>query len=248
MLRLKVCLFCFLFVNVVIPAWGQSFPSVLTKLDQNYYYPQNQGVRGVSAQVQWEQLDVDSGSGKFLRKPDLKFTWRANFDNGLGNFTLAKGQSDSSQDWAQEIAPFRELIVPLTLKQKFTGFEGRVNKLKKNSIVVKLSPRSGLDLSYSLMVDAKRWVINKLRFQQSRAPEKVEADLRYLKLGTMQAIFESRTQFEVSGEKYKETTRFTYKKVKGIWWVHRIDQTLKIEDHVLRTYVVKLSNFLPVFQ
>ena len=47
-------------------------------------------------------------------------------------------------------------------------------------------------------------------------------------------------------EEYMEITLYTYKKPKGIWWVHRIDQTLKQDDHTLQTYIIKLSDFKPV--
>lgn len=74
------------------PAWGQSLHSVLSRLDQNYYYPQQHGLKSLSVRVQWEQLDVASGSGKFLRNPDFNFIWKAEPPNELGRFELAKGQ------------------------------------------------------------------------------------------------------------------------------------------------------------
>jgi hypothetical protein len=236
--------FVFLFVG---PAWGQSFHKTLSKLDQNYYYPQSQGLKSLSARVQWEQLDVASGSGKFLRNPDMIFSWKANSAKGVGEFELAKGQNeDRFEDLAQRVSPFREMIIPLTLIQKFSTYEGKVQKMKRDKLMIKLSPKSDSSLVYKLIVDTKDAVIRNVRFQQSRSPERVEGEMSYSKLDGKFAISESRSRFEVGGQEYVEVTRFKYKKVMGIWWVHRIDQTLKQDGYTLQTYVFKLSNFRPV--
>ena len=100
--------------------------------------------------------------------------------------------------------------------------------------------------NYKLLVDSKNFVIRKVRFQQSRSPEIVQGEMSYLKLDGKFAISESRSRFEVKGLKYVEATRFRYKKIKGIWWVHRIDRTLKQDDIVLQTHIFKLSNFQPI--
>ena len=239
-----------LLVGILISsAWGQSLSSVLSKLDQNYYYPQNQGLKSLSVRVQWEQLDVASGSGKFLRNPDFNFIWKLGAPGGLGRFVLAEGQEhlsgDRVKELTQQISQFSEPIIPLTLQQKFSSFAGKVHKTEKNKLIVGLTQVSS-DQDYKLLVDAKEWVVRKLRFKQSRSPQSVEGEFSYLKLEGKPAISETRTRFEVDEREYLEVTRYTYKKFKGIWWVHRIDQTLKQEDHILRTYVFKLSDFNPV--
>ena len=232
---------------LVSPVWGQSLSSVLSRLDQNYYYPQRQGLKSLSVRVQWEQLDVASGSGKFLNNPDFNFNWK--MDGRLGRFEMAEGHEHLSRDRAQEltqqIMQFSEPIIPLTLQQKFSNFAGKVHETAKDKLVVKLTQVSS-DQDYKLLVDAKKWVIRKLRFKQSRAPENVEGELSYIKIEGKPAISESRSRFTVDGSEYSEVTSYSYKKIKGIWWVHRIDQTLKQEGHVIQTYVVKLSDFKPV--
>jgi|TARA_B110000881_G_scaffold98784_1_gene86904 hypothetical protein len=247
--RLKTSfVFAPLLVGILISsAWGLSLDSVLLKLDQNYYYPQKQGLKSLSVRVQWEQLDVVSGSGKFLRNPDFNFIWKGG--SQLGRFELAEGQEHFSEDRVQElslhISPFSEPIIPLTLQQKFSSFAGKVHATKKNKFVVGLTQVSS-DQEYKLLVDAKEWVVRKLRFKQSRSPQNIEGEFSYLKLEGKPAISETRTRFEVDEGEYLEVTRYTYRKSKGIWWVHRIDQTLKQDDHVLQRYVIKLSDFKPV--
>ncbi len=238
-----------LMILFVSPAWGESIDSVLSRLDQNYYYPQNQGLKNLTVRVQWEQLDVASSSGKFLHNPDFNFVWKAGSRDGLGRFELAKGQQHVSKDREQElirqISQFIEPIIPLTLQQKFSRFSGQVDALSNKNLVIKLT-QTASDQHYKLLVDTKRWVISRLRFKQSREPKNVQGEFSYLKLGGKLAISESRSRFELDGRKYFETTRYSYKEASGIWWVHRIDQTIKQEDQVLQTYVLKLSNFKPV--
>ena len=249
MLRLKApFIFAPLLVGILISsAWGQSLNSVLSRLDQSYYYPQKQGLKSLSVRVEWEQLDVASGSGKFLRNPDFNFIWKAG--SRLGRFKLAEGQEHLSeervQELTQQISPFSEPIIPLTLQQKFSSFAGKVHASEKNKLVVGLTQVSS-DQDYKLLVDAKEWVVRKLRFKQSRSPQNVEGEFSYLKLGGKPAISETRSRFEVDEREYLEVTHYTYRKFQGVWWVHRIDQTLKQDDHVLQRYVIKLSDFKPV--
>ncbi len=247
MMRLKIPFLLALFFAgmTTSPVWCQPFQSVLAELDKNYYYPQNQGVKSFSARVQWEQLDVASGSGKFLRNPDFVFFWNVKSEGGLGRFRLREGpgSGDRYQELGQQISPFREAIIPLTLEQKFLDFEGQVRSMGENQLLVKLNPRAGADLGYQLLIDTKDQVIKKLRYEQNNSAKNVEGQFRYLKLDDKLAISESRSRFKLQGQEYFETTRYTYKKVEGIWWVHRIDQTLKREGLVLLTYILKLSDF-----
>ena len=249
--KINCFLFALLIVGLIAPtAWCQSVHSILSKLDQNYYYPQNQGLKSFSAQVQWELLDAGSGSNKFLRQPDFIFTWNQNQDAGLGSFQLAMGQGVEHrfEELSQQINPFRESIIPITLAHKFSDFEGSVQEVRKNQLLLKLNPRNGGDLSFKLLVHSQDLVINKLRFHQTHSrhsPEKVEGEFRYIKLEGKRALSESRSQFEIEGQEYTETTRYRYKKVEGIWWVHRIDQTIKRKENILQTLILRLSNFSP---
>ena len=251
MLRLKTS---FLIAPILLglfisSAWSQSVDSILSRLDQNYYYPQEQGLQSLTAQVQWEQLDVASGSGKFLRNPDFVYSWRSD-SFGLGNFELAEGQEHISKDrfqgLAEKIRPFRESIIPITLKQKFTDFNGRVDKTDGGKLTVKLTSKIDSRQNYKLLVDSNAWVIRKLRFQQSHSPQNVEGEFLYTKLDGKPAISESRTRFEINGKEYNEVTSYRYKKVAGVWWIHRIKQTFKQEDDIVQTYVLRLSGFKPI--
>lgn len=248
--RFSAFLFVLFLVGLLVSsAWGESLNSVLSKLDQNYYYPQKQGLKSFSARVQWEQLDVASGSGKFLRNPDFIYSWRSD-SFGLGNFELAERQEHVSEgrfkDMVQKIRPFRESIIPLTLKQKFSDFNGKVDEMDEGKLFVKLTSKIDSKQSYKLLIDSRDWVIRKLRFEQSQTPQRVEGEFRYIKLDGNPAVSESRTRFEIDEQEYKKVTSYKYKNFEGIWWVHRIDQVFKQEDHILQTYVLRLTDFKPV--
>ena len=75
----------------------------------------------------------------------------------------------------------------------------------------------------------------------------VEVELSYLKLDGKYAISETRSRFKLDERQFLEVTRYTYKKSKGVWWVQRIDQTLKQEGHTLQKYVFNLYDFKPIF-
>ena len=70
-------------------AWAQpGADKILTRLDKNYYYPQQTGLSKLRARVIWEQLDVASGSEKFLRNPDFMFSWMNNGGKGIRDFKI----------------------------------------------------------------------------------------------------------------------------------------------------------------
>ena len=85
----------------------------------------------------------------------------------------------------------------------------------------------------------------KIAVKQSRSPKNIEGDFSYTKNEGKLAISESLSRFEVDGRLYSEVTRYSYKNIKDIWRVHRIDQTLKQGDHVLQTFILRLSDFHP---
>ena len=240
----KISFYVFLICLFTNSSWAESFNTVLAKLDSNYYYPQNQGLDSLSARVQWEQLDVASGSGKFLRNPDLIFSWKKMEGGGQGDFKLADGQEHRSSEYVRQVMPFREAIIPLTLNQKFLNYKGQVEQADGNNLVVKLDPDYGSGRHYKFLVDSKKWVIKKLRFGHTSSSD--TGEFRYLKLDDKRAISESQSRFTIKDQKYSENTRYSYKQVGGIWLVHRIDQTIELEGEVMQTYILKLSQFRPV--
>lgn len=235
-------------------AWAQSeADKILFLLDQFYYYPQNSKLTKLTARVQWEQLDVASGSGKFLRNPDFKFTWQKAGGRESRKFELIGNRNQYSIprkfELENQIKNYGELIVPLTLRQKFSGYLGEAEKEIGDKLRLFYKSESSADNveSYSLLVDRKKLKIEKIRFTQRHSPRKVNGTFRYERLGDKWTIAESHSSFKMGGLHYKEISLYRYKKIEDIWLVHRIDQTLKqgnqiFQSHRFKIFDVRLSH------
>ncbi len=97
---------------------------ILTQLDKNYYYPQQTGLSKLRARVQWQQLDVASGSGKFLRNPDFMFTWKVSGYEEIRDFEFA---GDPDKYSIHEL----EINHSLDLKAKVFQIQRSVNHKKQ---------------------------------------------------------------------------------------------------------------------
>ncbi len=245
--RLSALIFFFLIGPCLNNAWAQSeADKVLFLLDQFYYYPQNNKLKKLSARVQWEQLDVASGSGKFFRNPGFEFTWQNEGGSESRKFKLI-GNPDlysvsRKLELENQIRNYGELIVPLTLRQKFSNYQGKVEKGigDKLRLFYKSDSYSDNVENYSLLVDRKNLKIEKIRFTQRNSPRKVNGTFRYEKLGDKWAIAESHSSFKMGGLKYNEISLYRYKKIGDIWLFHRIDQTLKQDNQIFQSHRFKI--------
>jgi len=252
--RLFALIFLCLIGTSLNKAWAQSeADKVLFLLDQFYYYPQNKKLVKLTARVQWEQLDVATGSGRFLRNPDFKFVWQREGNQESRKFELIGNPSQYSStrkfELKNQIKNYGELIVPLTLRQKFSGYLGETEKVigDKLRLFYKSDSLAENVESYSLLVDRKNLKIEKIRFTQRHSPRKVNGTFRYEKLGGKWTIAESHSSFKMGGLDYKEISQYRYKKIEDVWLVHRIDQTLKqgnqiFQSHRFKIFDVRLSH------
>ena len=245
-------LFCLIGTSNV---WAQSeADEILSKLDQNYYYPQHDiGLKKVTARVQWEQLDVASGSGKFLRNPEFKFTWENDGAKGRYEFELIGDERDYSIkrkfELKNQIKNYGELIIPLRLKQKFTQYRGSIKKMAGgwSRLLYRTNSTDKNVESYNLLVDMTDVKVDKIRFKQRSAPRKVNGVFRYEKVGEKWAINESRSSFIMGELEYKETSTYRYKKFGDIWLVHQIDQVLKQDNRIFQSHRFKILDVRTTF-
>ncbi len=245
-------LFCLIGASNV---WAQSeADDILSRLDQNYYYPQhNNGLATVSARVQWEQLDVASGSGKFLLNPEFKFTWKNDGANGRYDFELIGDDRNYSIkrkfELKNQIKNYGELIVPLKLKQKFAQYRGSIKKMAGGwtRLLYRTDSTEKHVESYNLLVDMSGVKVDKIRFKQRSAPRKVNGVFRYEKVGGKWAITESRSSFIMGELEYKETSTYHYKKFGNIWLVHKIDQVLKQDNRIFQSHRFKILDVRTTF-
>ena len=238
-------LFCLIGTSNV---WAQSeADEILFKLDQNYYYPQhNNGLATVTARVQWEQLDVASGSGKFLRNPEFEFTWKNDGASGRHDFELVGDKRDYSIkrkfELKNQIKNYGELIIPIKLKQKFAQYRGSIKKMAVgwSRLLYRTNATDKNVESYNLLVYMTDLKVDKIRFKQRSAPRKVNGVFRYEKLDGKWAINESRSSFMMGELEYKETSTYRYKKFDDIWLVHQIDQVLKQDNRIFQSHRFKI--------
>ena len=59
-------------VSSVSPAQSK-VEKLLNKLDQNYYYPQNKGLKRISLRFEWQQESTQSKKILTIKKPDFFF-------------------------------------------------------------------------------------------------------------------------------------------------------------------------------
>jgi hypothetical protein len=245
-------LFCLIGTSNV---WAQSeADKVLSKLDQSYYYPQhNNGLATVTTRVQWEQLDVASGSGKFLQNPEFEFTWENDGVNGRRDFELIgddRGYSISRKfELKNQIKNYGELIIPLKLKQKFANYRGAIKKMAGGwaRLLYKTDSMERHVESYNLLVNMRNFKVDKIRFKQRSAPRKVNGLFRYEKVSGKWAVTESRSSFTMGELEYKETSTYRYKKFGDIWLVHQIDQVLKQDNRIFQSHRFKILDVRTTF-
>ena len=253
-------------------AWAQpGADEILSQLDKNYYYPQQTGLSKLRARVRWEQLDVASGSEKFLRNPDFMFSWNDNGGIGIRDFKITgdpeKYSIERKLELESQIKNYSELIIPLTLMQKFSRYSrscysSKCSELaqwgkKRERLILSTDPDDESATSYFLVIDKKEMKIDKINLKQQSAPYKVNGTFRYEKLDGKWAIAESKSRFTMgeldSQEKstgelaYQEKSTYRYKKFEEIWLVHRIDQVLKQGNKIVQFHRFKITDVRKTF-
>jgi len=243
-------------------AWAQlGADKIFTQLDKNYYYPQRTGLSKLRARVSWEQLDVASGSEKFLRNPEFMFSWIDNGWIGIRDFKIT-GDSDKYSlerklELESQIKKYGELIIPLTLMQKFSRYSRSCYSSKCSELTKWGKKRERLTLradsddksvtSYFLVIDKKEMKIDKIELKQQSAPYKVNGTFRYEKLDGKWVITESKSRFTKEELDYQEKSTYWYKKFDKIWLVHRIDQVLKQGNKIVQFHRFKITDVRKTF-
>ena len=242
--------------------WAQpGADEILTQLDKNYYYPQQTGLSKLRARVRWQQLDVASASGKFLRNPDFIFSWIDNGGIGIRNFKIAgdpdKYSIERKLELKSQIKNYGELIIPLTIMQKFSKYSrscyspkcSHLNKWGKERLSLLLNADSDDEsiTSYFLVMDKKEMKIERIRFKQQFAPYEVHGTFRYKKLNGKWVISESKSRFTMGELDYQEKSTYRYKKFDEIWLAHRIDQVLKQDNKIFQFHRFKITNVRKTF-
>ena len=221
---------------------------ILKELDAHYYYPHQQGLKKLSLRLEWEQLDVSSGSGRYLKNPPAQFFWERTPAGAKSSFQLEDASGDIPAERRTRLLylleNYKEMVIPKTLGEKMAGYEGRVkgvNDQKRLLEFVSSIPDARI-LKYSLMVDLGKKNVRRFRMKRKDKPYEVVSDVGYTQEDGKWLIAESRTQFRVGEMEYQETTEYVYRRVGNFWLAGKMTQTLKTDDGILQSFIFRFKD------
>jgi hypothetical protein len=249
---LKPRLFLFLSV-ILLPSTSafclESASEIVKELDAHYYYPQKQGLKKLSVRMEWEQLDVITDSGLYLKNPPIEFLWEKSPAGSKSVFKLADGPIEVSDDRRKELLGmlenYKEVVIPETLEDKMVGYKGQIKNAKKKSRLVEFDSRNaGAGIQkYGLMVDLAQKNVRKIRIERKTAPFIIVSEVRYTRKEDKWLIAESRTKFRVGEMEYRETTEYVYRRAGKFWLVGKMSQTLKMDDRILQSFIFRFRDY-----
>jgi hypothetical protein len=226
----------------------ESAERIIRELDAYYYYPQRQGLEKLSVLIDWEQLDVVSDSGRYLKNPSVAFHWEKG-QRSKGVFKLADESFEISatrkKDLLNLLENYKEVLIPETLAEKFSHFKGRVITAKKRRRWLAFSARNpdAAIQKYDLMVDLKQKNIRRFRMERNAAPVEIKSDVRYTQKDGKWLTAESRSRFRMGEMEYVEITEFVYRRVDNFWMMGEMTQTVKTDDRVLQSFIFRFHDY-----
>jgi len=96
---------------------------------------------------------------------------------------------------------------------------------------------------YELFIDGERWRISKIHIRQNQEPRSIEGKFFYTRRGGQWVVAETLSEFTVNSQTYIEKTEYTYKNLQNFWLVNKIKQTVKQDDHLIRSYRIQLNDY-----
>ncbi len=222
---------------------------IIRELDAHYYYPQKQGLRKLSVRVEWEQLDVVTDSGKYLKNPPAKFLWKKTAAGSKSIFKLAKRSFEISDERRKKLLNtlenYKDIVIPKTLTNKLANYKGKVKATKKKKTLIEfVSQEPGASVKkYNLVADLRNKAVRSFQIERNEAPFDVLSMVRYSREQGKWLIAESRSKFRVGEMSYNETTEYSYRKVGKMWLVSKMVQTLKMDDRVLQSYIFRFKDY-----
>ena len=137
------------------------------------------------------------------------------------------------------------MVIPLTLKERFTRYKGRVLQARNNKFQLDFK---SLELDdpirkYSLLIDQKNMFIQKMKMYRASPPREVRAELSYIQKDGLWLLFESASHFEMKGLSFVETTQYTYQRAQSFWLVSKMKQTVKLNNQIVRSYIFRVNDY-----
>ncbi len=226
----------------------ESVEQIIRDLDAHYYYPQQHGLKKLSVQIDWEQLDVVSGSGRYLKIPPVTFFWEKSAGS-KGVFTLADSSVEVSLERKREILQmlqdYQEVVIPQTLAEKLSNYRGQIKTAKKGRRLLAFSALNpGAAVSkYDLLVDLEQKNVKNFWMERNAAPVSIKSDVRYTRKEGKWLTAESQSKFQVDGVDYSETTEFVYRRIDNLWMMGKMTQIVKTNDRIIQSFIFRFRDY-----
>jgi len=223
--------------------------NLLNKLDSHYYYPQKKGLTSISAKLTWEQQDTSVKNTFFFKKPDFRFKGELSdhiFEKKIVNSGRSPNISDSEKtEYINILNNYLDAFIPKTLYEQFLNYEGQIKHRQKKEIILELTGKTSIENTkqYELFIDAEKWRISKIHIRQNQEPRSIEGKFFYTRRGGQWVVAETLSEFTVNNQTYIEKTEYTYKNLQNFWLVNKIKQTVKQDDHLIRSYRIQLNDY-----
>ena len=226
---------------------------LLNKLDQNYYYPQNKGLKRISLRFEWQQESTQSKKILTIKKPD--FFFKGELKDGVfvkkikitGNSKKVTNKEVNKETFwdIRFLNNYLDSFIPKTLREKFLLFKGKIVSKKRKEIVVLFKKRDIEEnfLDYKLFIDTGNWRISKIVFRQSQEPKKVEGKFFYAQKNGKWVVAETVSVFKINNQEYIEKTKYKYKAFGSFWFAYNVDQTVMQEGSSVLTYRFNLKDY-----
>jgi hypothetical protein len=236
-------------LTTVAPSFAQDANQTILQLDKRYFYPQHHGLKKLKVQIKPVQQDTLYDEERFFQLPDINFQWKQNSSGSERLFSIADENegvsSDRGQETLQFVKNFSEMVIPKTLQERFTEYQG---KSKKNEGRIFLSfeslnPNQNI-LRYDLLIDPNGLKIDKMIIHQKSGPRQVKVKLTYNKLKKFKKwqLATSVANFELDGNPYQEITQYFYKQFENLSLAHKVEQTLKKGGKIIQSYTFNITN------
>ena len=136
------------------------------------------------------------------------------------------------------------LIVKI-IYEKFSNYEGQIKHQQKKSLTIHLREKTSIKntTKYKLFVDTEKWRITKIHISQNQEPRNIEGKFFYTRRGGQWVVAEATSEYMVNSQTYTEKTEYSYKRANTFWLVHKIKQTVRQDDHLIRSYRIQLNDY-----
>jgi hypothetical protein len=218
-------------------------------LDSHYYYPQIKGLTSISAKLTWEQQDTSTKKTSFFKKPDFRFEGELSdhiFEKKIVSSGGNPNVSDNEKtEYINILNNYLDAFIPKTLYEQFLNYEGQIKHRQKKEIILELTGKTSIENTkqYELFIEEEKWRISKVHIRQNQEPRSIEGKFFYIRRGGQWVVAEALSEFTVNNQTYIEKTEYTYKNLQNFWLVKKIKQTVKQEDHLIRSYKIQLNDY-----